>query len=228
MGKAKNVLKSTPTAPQASEMRPPVAEAATDMEETNGAAFAGDLEQGTAENDEKQPETAGNSDHEVNSAPAATGAASQNEKSAPPAATTSRERTKALASQLAGDSPPAPIVTGRDATTIGGNESSGPVAPTRVVSYITVRIPILEPSDTETGYRARARRHIDLQLDRAQAEAMRHVSCALDHDDSHRLNNGGRIARHADVARYILDQIVAELPSARALVDRSKSRTLAG
>lgn len=197
--------------PLGTDERSPVAEAATDLEETNGASFAGDFESETAENEQKEAAT------------------SQPEKSAAgaPVKRTAEVR-KELASQLAGDAPAAPIVTEDADTTIAGNEMSGLVAPIRVVSYITVRIPVLEPSAAETGYRARGRRHIDLQLDRAQAEAMRHIACALDLDDSHRLNNGQRIARHADVARYVVDQIVSQVPAARALVDRSRAKTLAG
>jgi hypothetical protein len=94
------------------------------------------------------------------------------------------------------------------------------------IKFITIQIPVMAPPmvDGEAGTYFSPR--LDIVYDTAQAEAMRHVACALDFDRNLRLNSGEGIRHHPDVTRFIIDQLVSALPECMKLVRVSESRKL--
>ncbi len=77
----------------------------------------------------------------------------------------------------------------------------------KIVAVSTVGIEIVVG---DYGRRDHVSRHVEAQLDTAQADALKRAFVGLDEAGA-RLANGRRIASNADVVRYMLEQIVANV-----------------
>jgi hypothetical protein len=98
-----------------------------------------------------------------------------------------------------------------DGAAVASNCKAGPAC-----RMITIEIPIMDPP-AHAPYRRNHDLHVEYGLDAARSEALRHIFAGLDSSDS-RLASGYRPRAVSSSFLWLLDQVVAQIPAAAALV----------